>query len=249
MNTTTKQILVHIALIIIGSALIVSLSNLTNYLQEEHYRKVLEEEKQNQEEELEAISQVESVFEEDRSKSIEYFRGVFRNDEIIAKLTIPDVLSTLLVKGTDNQFYLTHLLNRQESNTGSVFLDYRTQIENSPVLNIYGQNIEEVALPFRKLELYLDTDFGRAHQFLFLETDTAVYRYEIFSVEVSLESYPSSEEVFANEETLKDLILIASNHSKYPFKTTTSDTDQMLTLTTVVLENGGQLLIHARRLV
>ena len=39
----------------------------------------------------------------------------YNNDEIVGVLEIPDVLKTVVVKHSDNDYYLTHNIKRQKS--------------------------------------------------------------------------------------------------------------------------------------
>lgn len=88
----------------------------------------------------------------------------------------------VLVQAEDNQFYLSHDINGNKSNIGSVYLDYRNKLHDRKLL-IYGHNsktIEEV--PFHFLENYLDYEFGQKYNKLVLETVDGDFYYQLFTV-------------------------------------------------------------------
>ncbi len=245
MDTSTKRLLYRVMIIVVIGAFTVFLSNVTNALVNRHmmeqYEKELEETEQ-------AVSLTEASFLEQETRSLEYLRGTFQNDDIIAKLSIPGVLSTLLVKGDDNQFYRTHLFDRTENKTGSIFLDYRNEMTSSPRLFLYGRDFDHWNLSIHELQNYLDPNFGVNHQELFLETDQEVYRYEIFSVEVSREEPEMSETVFEEALDLSDTIHELERRSRYLFPTKVTKTKQILTMKTVVEgEDTFLLFLHAKR--
>lgn len=230
------------------STMVISILSFTNYLQNEHARSEYEKEKREQEEVLEVLEEIDTSLEENSKETLEYFRGLFLNDEIVAKLSIPSILTTLLVKGKDNEFYQTHLLNRQENIVGTEFVDYRCNLKSSSHLTIYGKSKQGLELPFEKLKSYLDQGFGQAHQELFLETDQDVYRYEIFSVEVAKEQELETDPVSYQEVRVDDLIALFENNSSYFFPSSIQNTDQVLTLRITVEESEPfYLFLHAKR--
>lgn len=234
--------------IIFVSTMVISISSFTNYLQNEHARREYEKEKKEQEAALQVLEEIDTSLEENSKENLEYFRGLFLNDEIVAKLSIPSLLTTLLVKGEDNLFYQTHLLNRQENMVGTGFIDYRCNLKNSSHLTIYGKSKQGLDLPFDKLKAYLDQDFGLAHQELFLETDMDVYRYEIFSVEVTKEEESKTDTVSYQTMNLTDSIVLFQNNSSYSFPSSVQKTDQVLTLQITVEESDPFFLsLHAKR--
>ena len=52
-------------------------------------------------------------------------RKKHNNNDIIGRLEIPDLFNVLVVKGTDNKFYLTHDVNKKYDIRGNEFIDYR----------------------------------------------------------------------------------------------------------------------------
>lgn len=101
----------------------------------------------------------------------------------IGTLEITDTdFKKTLVQTNNNSFFLSHDINGNLSNIGSVFLDYRNQIEDKKLL-IYGHNSKTIKeAPFHFLENYLDFDFGMNYNKLVLKTTNKIYYYQLFTV-------------------------------------------------------------------
>ena len=94
--------------------------------------------------------------EEETKYDLDYFRNYYLNDDIIGSIKINGTkIDNLIVKTTNNKYYLNHTIKKEYDERGSIFLDYRVNL-NSKQLNIYGHNSNVYDLPFRELEKYLD---------------------------------------------------------------------------------------------
>lgn len=113
-----------------------------------------------------------------------YFKTYFSNNDIIGSLKIKGTnINTLLVKGVDNKYYLNHSIYKEKDKLGSIFVDYRTNL-NSEQINIYGHNSKEYNLMFKELEKYKDKEFYKEHKIIELWDGNNTYKYEIFSVQI-----------------------------------------------------------------
>jgi sortase B len=108
------------------------------------------------------------------------------NSEVVGWLMVPDSkISYPLVKGRDNQKYLTRASDNTYSKLGSIFLDYRNKGDFTDRHTIiYGHNTKNGAMfgalhEFRKQE-YLDS-----HPQFFIFTEEGTLIYEIFSAYVT----------------------------------------------------------------
>ncbi len=114
---------------------------------------------------------------------VEEYRKRYNNDDIVGIININGLdLSSLIVQGNDNNYYLNHLENKDKSIYGSLMLDYRTDLSNSKINLIYGHMSDSNATPFRKLEKYLDYDFYNANKDIEIIDEYNRYKYQIFSV-------------------------------------------------------------------
>ena len=123
------------------------------------------------------------------SNIIAAYQKEFNNTDIIAEISIENTdLKTPVVQGSDNDYYLHHLLNKEKNDLGSVFLDYRNTITDRKIL-IYGHNSENIYTEFHLLENYLDPSYYPDHANIFLKTDNNIYQYQIFSVYIATTDY------------------------------------------------------------
>jgi len=113
-----------------------------------------------------------------------YFKEYFSNNDIVGLLKIKGTnINTLLVKGKDNKYYLNHSIYKEEDIKGSIFVDYRTNL-NSNQINIYGHNSKKYSLMFKELEKYKDKNFYDKHKIVEIWDGINTYKYEIFSVKI-----------------------------------------------------------------
>jgi len=113
-----------------------------------------------------------------------YFKEYFSNNDIIGSLKIKGTnITTLLVKGKDNKYYLNHSIYKKEDIKGSIFVDYRTNL-NSNQINIYGHNSKKYNLMFKELEKYKNKEFYDEHKIIEIWDGIYTYKYKVFSVKI-----------------------------------------------------------------
>lgn len=86
-----------------------------------------------------------------------------------------------VVHGTDNDYYLTHLVDGTYNSNGSIFVDFR----NAPGFAdrntiIYGHNMLNGAM-FASLSLYSTPGYPAAHPELLLVTDEGSFSLQVFA--------------------------------------------------------------------
>ncbi len=59
---------------------------------------------------------------------------------------------------------------------GSIYLDYRVDIDSSKKLLIYGHNSSKIDMPFKILEEFYDKDYYDNHKYVDLTTSTTKKR-------------------------------------------------------------------------
>lgn len=105
------------------------------------------------------------------------------NNEIIGRLEIPDLFNVLVTKGSNNDFYLSHAVNKKYDIRGTEFLDYRLTT-TSKQLNIYGHNTrdEKIKVAFLKLEKFLKQDFFDSNPYIVFQHDGGKNIYKILAI-------------------------------------------------------------------
>lgn len=108
-------------------------------------------------------------------------RDKYDNPNIVGVLEIPSVFKTIVVKYSDNDYYLTHDINNKYSKYGSVFMDYRVSYDSNKVL-IYGHNYYGNSdLPFSYLDKFVNRYYYVKHPVIYFYTLDGVFTYDIFS--------------------------------------------------------------------
>lgn len=104
------------------------------------------------------------------------------NPDVLGWIMIPGTaVDYPIVQGEDNEFYLNHTWDGEQSGLGSIFLESK----NSPELDdynsiIYGHNIRDGSM-FSVLKLYDEGDYLEEHPYVYILSGTGAWRYEVFA--------------------------------------------------------------------
>lgn len=134
--------------------------------------------------------QEETVEETPYNNPLPSFIETYNNTDIKAILEIPQLsINSLVTKSTDNTYYLTNSLYKEQDNLGVPFIDYRIEdINNAKQINIYGHNTENQkyfdVLPFKKLESFLSQENFNNIRDIYLSTDQKKIHYEIIGIKI-----------------------------------------------------------------
>lgn len=102
------------------------------------------------------------------------------NTDVIGWICIPGTdLSYPLLQGSDNAYYLSHTWQKKKNSAGSVFLDYRSDLDDLYSL-IYAHRMSNTTM-FGTLKFYDGEAFWAEHPSVYLVSEDAVSRYDIFS--------------------------------------------------------------------
>ena len=171
--------------------------------------------------------------------SLDYYKKYYQNDNIVGSLKIEGTdIETLLVKGNDNEYYLNHSIRNEYDIIGSIFVDYRTDL-NSKQINIYGHNSNVYDVIFKKLENYLDNKYYSDHKYIELWDGDKTKIYEIFSVQVVTSGY---EHYTVNPSNLEAHIMNLNN-SIYETGNVASTKDEILVIQTCLYNPANSLLL------
>jgi len=178
------------------------------------------------------------LVDEKKEESIKYQEQItklqqeYNNEDIVGTLEIINTdYKVPVVQGDDNKFYLKHLPNKEYSIMGSIFLDYRVNINASRKLLIYGHNSSVYDMPFKILENYYDENYIKEHPYVIIKTKDNVRKYEIFSIYIALTDYKYMNVNF-DENSYKEHIKYLREKSMYEINTEMKDDDNILVLQT-----------------
>ncbi len=174
----------------------------------------------------------------------------YQNEEIVGQLLIPSInLSQPILKTTDNDYYLTHDIYRNETTIGAIFIDFRTEdINTAKQLNIYGHNSDYYPLPFHVLENYQQEDFFQANQDIYIRTDIQQMHYKIFAVNVIEPGSAEHMIISYQKERFVEHVLRMREESILDTKEEIKQNDQILVIQTCLFNpDGRKLLLLAKK--
>lgn len=157
----------------------------------------------------------------------------YNNDDIVGVLEIDNSdYITPVVQGKDNDYYLNHTPDKKENFMGSIYLDYRVDIDSSPKLLIYGHNSSNIEMPFKILEEFYDKDYYDNHKYVWVTTSNTKKKYEIFSVYVETSDFTYMNINFDSKEEWLSHLKKLQNNSMYETGVNISSDDEILILQT-----------------
>ena len=137
-----------------------------------------------------------------------------------------------VMQHTDNDYYLNHLEDKSSHYLGSLFADYRIDINNSKKILIYGHNSEYIDMPFKILENYYDIDYFNEHQYIELITSKEKKLYQIFSVYVEPTDYSYMQIEFDDTNSWYKHLMKLKQKSMYDTGNKIQEDDEILILQT-----------------
>ena len=137
-----------------------------------------------------------------------------------------------VLQGSDNDYYLNHDAYGNSNYMGSIYLDYRVDIDSSKKLLIYGHNSSNIDMPFKILEEFYDKDYYDNHKYVWITTSTAKKKYEIFSIYVETKDFSYMNVNFASDKDYLEHITKLKEKSMYDTGVEVSSEDEVLILQT-----------------
>ena len=113
------------------------------------------------------------------------------NPDTVGYIRIPDTkIDNMVVKGTDNDYYLNHNVYGEKRQAGSIFVDYRCTIGtyyDSPNIIIYGHNQKDNTM-FGHMDLYKsDIEYWKENPIIYFNTNYENNAYLIIATFVTNE--------------------------------------------------------------
>lgn len=155
------------------------------------------------------------------------------NPDVIGWIFVPDTpVNFPLLQGEDNETYLHLTWDLQENAAGSIFLE----CWNDPALTdfhtiVYGHNMLDGSM-FHCIENYADADYLAAHPYIYIITDTGVFRYTVFSTYRAYTDSATYGLSFRQEKTRLDFLAMAAEQTVVETAVSPAVTDRILTLST-----------------
>ena len=173
------------------------------------------------------------------------------NNDIVGYIIVNDTnINYPIVKGKDNNYYLNHSFLKKESKRGSIFLDYRNDLNNLSRNNIiYGHGLTDNTM-FGSLNNLLKKEWYNNKNNLYIKiiTDNSIKIFQIFSVyTINKESY-YIKTYFSNNKYFKQFLKTITRRSIFNFNSDVDVNDKILTLSTCKNDFGSRIVVHSKLL-
>ena len=172
------------------------------------------------------------------------------NSDTIAFLKVNGTsIETIVVKGTDNDYYMNHNFEKKSNKAGWLFADYKNKFDGTDKnIVIYGHNMRDGSM-FGTLEKILKEEWynNEENKYITLVTENEQIAYEVFSVyQIEKESYYVKTQ-FTNEE-FEEFLKTIKERSIKDFNVELTQEDSILTLSTCADNNKYRVVLHARKI-
>lgn len=154
-----------------------------------------------------------------------------------------------VVQGVDNDFYLTHLPDKEKNSAGSIMMDVSCEPGfGSAVTILHGHHMRSGAM-FGDLDLYLQEGYYQEHPTMLLNTPGGNYRVEIFCatiVDGRSYGYPTS---FEDEEEFDEFLADLKEDSAFESDVEAAFGDRLLMLSTCEYSYDDARLVVVGKIV
>jgi sortase B len=173
------------------------------------------------------------------------------NSDVVGYLTVNNTrIDYPVVKTNNNDYYLTHNLNKKSNSAGWIFMDYRNNFDNTDKnIVIYGHNMLNGSMfgtlkSTHKKEWYTNKDNLKIK----LIKEDGIDYYEVFSLyKVSKEDYYIKTD-FKDDLEFEKFIKIITKRSIYNFNVEVLGEDTILTLSTCSGNGTTRTVLHAKKI-
>ncbi|RKP58071.1 SrtB family sortase [Cohnella endophytica] len=170
------------------------------------------------------------------------------NADVIGWLQIADTaIDYPVVQSEDNEYYLTKDLDRKNNVNGSIFMDYRNDIDmRQKHWILYGHNMKNKTM-FMPLLHYESRWFFENHSTIEFDTLYDNLKWQVFSAYFTNASDDYLQTEFDSDEQYEAFLLSLQKKSLHKTDMTLSATDTILTLSTCSnTHDDARFVVHAR---
>lgn len=153
-----------------------------------------------------------------------------------------------ILQAKDNDYYLDKDINKQNLDSGSIFMHYLNNEFNSKNTIIFGHNMKNGTM-FGELKKYKDESFFRDNNYIEIETkDGDKIKYKVFSAYIASSDENYLQTQFETNEQFREYLERAEIRSMYKTDISLSEKDKIITLSTCSYEKeDARLVVHAKR--
>ena len=150
------------------------------------------------------------------------------------------------VQTNDNSYYLNHGFDHSETNTGTIFIDYRNNPDFSDKNTIfYGHGRLDNSM-FGSIRMTLNDEWVNKSDTHLIQVETENHKmiYQIFSIYVIPTTSDYIQVNFKGNDFM-NLINTIKNRSRYDFNVEVNNNDKIITLSTC-LNEAKKIVVHAK---
>lgn len=182
---------------------------------------------------------------------IEFEKLKDKNQDVFAWIKVKGTsIEYPIVQSKDNNYYLTHSLDKSYNSAGWIFADYRNKIDGSDKnLVIYGHNRRDGSM-FGTLKNILKKEWydTSENQYITFEREGKTEIYQVFSVyQIEVEDYYIKTN-FNDDREFEDFINTIKSRSIKDFKNEVTKADNIITLSTCGNDNRYRVVLHAKKM-
>ena len=195
------------------------------------------------------IKYVESDSIDSSEKNIDFSDLISTNPDTVGWIKVNNTnINYPIVKTSDNNYYLTHSFDKSYNSAGWVFADYRNKFDGTDKnIILYGHNRKDGSM-FASLKGTLNREWysNEENRIITLYTPKEILKYEVFSIYTITAVDFNSQTSFANSTDYINYINQLTKRSVYNFKTSFSNTEPIITLSTCASNNTYRVILHAK---
>ena len=233
----TKKTIIKIMMVLCLGLLIYSTYNIIGWYIDNKKNESIKEE----------INKIIDLDEDDNT--IDFKELKKKNNDIVAYLKVNNTkIDYVVVKGTDNKFYLKHNLYKEYNRAGWIFMDYHNRLDGTDKnIVIYGHNTRDKSMfgTLRNIvtkEWYENTD----NHIINLVLEDKILTYHVFSTyTIKVEDYYINT-IFKNNSEFDKFIKTLKKRSVYNYGIEVSGEDSILTLSTCTGNGKSRMVLHAK---
>ena len=170
------------------------------------------------------------------------------NEDIVGYINIDGTsVDYVVVQSGDNEFYLGHDIDKNESHAGWIFLDYENDVSIEDYHTIiYGHNMKADTM-FHSIRYYRDYEYFNKHRTITFNTLYDDHEWEVFSFYKTDISFAYTQVIFRDRESYFTLAQKFKAKSIYETGVEITEDDRILTLSTCTNESENtRFVLHAR---
>ncbi len=160
-----------------------------------------------------------------------------------------DAINYPVMKGTDNDYYLSHTINGTENTSGSIFIECGNDAYfNDMNTIVYGHNMKNNSM-FGLLRNYKKAEYYAGHEYFWIYTPEGRFRYKIFSCYEPLSDSDTYRWWSAPCDDYTQYLTQCKAASKYDTGVNVEPNDQIVTLSTCTSRGDNYRFVVQGKLI